>query len=135
MTEEQQQEQTDPPEGEEQQQEQQTPPEDAETFPRAYVEQLRQENGKYRQKAQRADTYAQQLHTARVAATSRLQDPTDLPFDEAHLASDEALTAAIDTLLRAKPHLASGKPRGNIGQGASGGDTSTDLAGMLRARA
>ena len=28
---------------------------EAETFPRSYVEELRQENGKYRQRAQRAD--------------------------------------------------------------------------------
>ena len=32
--------------------------EDPDTFPRSYVEQLRQENGKYRQRAQRADELA-----------------------------------------------------------------------------
>jgi len=127
------------PEGEEQpvepQETPQEPADDAETFPRAYVEQLRQENGKYRQRAQKADTYAQQLHTSRVAATGRLQDPTDLPYDEAHLESEEALSAAIDALLQAKPHLASGRPKGSIGQGLSDAGSSVDLAGMLRVRA
>ena len=51
-----------------------------ETFPRSYVEELRQENGKYRQRAQKADTYAQRLHTELVRATGKLADPTDLPF-------------------------------------------------------
>ena len=34
-----------------------------------------------RLKAKKADDYAQALFTARVAATGRLADPSDLPFD------------------------------------------------------
>ena len=48
-----------------------------ETFSRSYVEELRQENGKYRQRAAKADTYAQRLHTELVRATGKLADPTD----------------------------------------------------------
>ncbi|SBS76503.1 conserved hypothetical protein [uncultured Mycobacterium sp.] len=95
--------------------------EDSETFPRQVVEDLRQENGRYRQRAQRADDLAQRLHTEMVKATGRLADPTDLAFDETHLDDPDALTAAVDDLLARKPHLATRKPTGDIGQGHRGG--------------
>lgn len=106
-----------------------------ETFPRDYVVKLRDENAKYRQRAQRADNLAQRLHTALTAATGRLQDASDLPFDEKHLDDPEALETAIANLLTRKPHLASRKPSGNVGQGMSGAPASVDLAGILRSRA
>lgn len=106
-----------------------------ETFPRSYVEELRQENARYRTRAQRADDLAQRLHTALVAATGRLADPSDLPYDEAHLEDGDALTAAIEDLLARKPHLASRRPRGDVGQGAAPEAASVDLAGLLRAHA
>lgn len=113
------------------------PPSDAddepETFPRAYVEQLRAEAAEHRVKAKDRDTLAERLHVALVAATGRLADPTDLPFDEAHL-DEAALTAAIDALLARKPHLASRRPKGAVGQGASASSADVDLAGILRAR-
>lgn len=107
-----------------------------ETFDREYVEKLRKENGKYRQRAQKADTLAKRLHTELVRATGRLADPDDLPYDEAHLEDADALGDAIEELLTRKPHLASRKPHGDIGQGA-GRDTPAvvDLAAMLRQRA
>lgn len=105
------------------------------TFPRAVVEDLRKENATYRDKAKRADDYGQRLHTALVAATGRLADPSDLVFDAAHLDDETALTAAVDDLLAAKPHLASRRPAGDIGQGATAATDSVDLAGILRARA
>jgi hypothetical protein len=91
------------------------------TFPREVVEKLRQENGKYRQRAQAADAWAQRLHTELVKATGRLADPTDLEFDESHLEDPDALAAAVDDLLARKPHLATRKPAGDIGQGQRGG--------------
>lgn len=106
-----------------------------ETFPREYVEDLRKENGKYRQRAQQADDLAKQLHTALVTATGRLADPTDLPFNEDHLSDAESLTAAIDGLLATKPHLGSRKPTGDIGQGATVAADSFSLAGVLRSNA
>ena len=75
---------------------------------------------------------AQRLHVALVAATGRLADPDDLPFDETHLDDPDALTAAIDELLARKPHLKSRRAVGDVGQGAGGASADVDLAGMLR---
>ncbi len=113
-----------------------TPEEDLDTFPREVVEKLRQENGKYRQRAQQADTLAQRLHIELVRATGRLADPTDLPFDETHLEDPEALAAAVDDLLDRKPHLASRRPSGDIGQGQRGpaGAGGFSLLGLLKER-
>src|SRR5699024_10086143 len=106
------------------------------TFARGYVEKLRDENAKYRQSAQRSDDLAQRLHEALVAATCRLQDPSDLTYNEDHLDDPEALQAAIEDLLARKPHLASRRPLGDIGQGVTNGNTGdVDLAALLRSRA
>ncbi|WP_084021652.1 hypothetical protein [Mycobacterium avium] len=111
------------------------PDDNAEMFPRSVVEKLRQENGKYRQRAQQADALARRLHVELVRATGRLADPSDLPFDAEHLDDAEAMTAAIDELLADKPHLASRKPVGDIGQGARGPATSGfSLLDMLKQR-
>lgn len=108
------------------------PAEDTIVYKRADLEKLRQENGKYRQRAQRADELAHRLHTELVRATGKLADPTDLPFDEDHLADADTLAAAIDDLLTRKPHLASRRPIGEIGQGPSPSAGSVDLAAILR---
>ncbi|WP_437340081.1 hypothetical protein [Mycolicibacterium fortuitum] len=102
------------------------------TFPREYVEKLRQENGKYRQRAQQADDLAQRLHTELVRASGKLADPTDLPYDENHLASADNMAAAIDDLLARKPHLAARKPVGDIGQGATPSAQPVSLLGLLK---
>lgn len=107
------------------------PDEEPDTFSRKYVEDLRQENGKWRQKAQRADDLATRLHAALVAADGRLQDPTDLPFDEAHLDGDN-LTTAIDELLIHKPHLKVRRVVGDVGQGETSSTSSVDLAALMR---
>lgn len=111
------------------------PTEEQDTFPRDYVEKLRDENAKYRQRAQKADDLAHRLHNALTAATGRLADPSDLPYEESHLDDPEALQRAIQELLAKKPHLGSRKPAGNIGQGVSGSTGAVDLAAMMRARA
>ncbi|MGN7779024.1 hypothetical protein ACTJJE_05820 [Mycolicibacterium sp. 22603] len=108
---------------------------DAETFTRTYVEKLRRESQRYRERAGEADALAQRLHTALVAATGKLADPADLPFDAAHLDEADGVAAmadAIDELLASKPHLRSRRPFGDIGQGASTSASSVDLAAMLR---
>ncbi|WP_206064968.1 hypothetical protein [Nocardioides sp. JQ2195] len=112
-----------------------TPETDPETFPLEYVQKLRDESAKYRTRAQRADDLAQRLHVSLVAASGRLADPDDLPFNEAHIDDPEALTAAIDDLLTRKPHLVSRTPVGDVGQGATQGEATVDLAGMLRRNA
>ncbi len=76
------------------------------------------------------------LHTELVRATGRLADSTDLEFAEKHLDDPDALAAAVDDLLTRKPHLASRRPVGEIGQGASPPAASrVDLAALLRQRA
>jgi len=109
--------------------------EELETFPLAYVQKLRQEAAEHRTRAQRADDLGQRLHTSLVERSGRLQDASDLPYDESHLEDAEALTTAIDELLTRKPHLASRRLSGDVGQGVTGGDNSVDLAGMLRRNA
>jgi hypothetical protein len=42
---------------------------------------------------------------------------------------------ALDALLKARPHLANRKPRGDVGLGQSGGSPAFDLPGLLRQRA
>lgn len=102
------------------------------TFSRAYVEKLRQEAAGYRVRAQRTTELEQRLHTALVAATGRLSDPADLEFNPDHLDDEQALTAALDDLLARKPHLASRRPRGDVGQGVTSSASNVDLAGLLR---
>lgn len=104
-------------------------------FPRSYVEKLRRESQRYREQASHATEYAERLHIELVRATGRLADPEDLPFDQAHLEDSDALNSALEDLLKRKPHLASRRPIGDIGQGATGKGAPVDLAGMLRARA
>lgn len=107
---------------------------DAETFPRSYVERLRRENQRYRDQAGHADDYAHRLHTEIVRATGRLADPTDVEFDAEHLADADQLDAAITALLDAKPHLAARRPAGDIGQGNRGTPGAFSLLDTLRSR-
>lgn len=107
-----------------------------ETFPREVVEKLRRENAEQRVKAKRADDLAAALWQARVAATGRLADPSDLAMPEGADPLDaEAVAAAVDELLGRKPHLATRRPMGSVGQGPTTPTAGVDLAGMLRARA
>ncbi|UXA08678.1 hypothetical protein KXD96_11760 [Mycobacterium sp. SMC-2] len=100
----------------------------AETFDRSYVEGLRKENANYRDRAKtaqaRVEELCRELVMSRISATGRLADPTDLQFGaeeaSAFLDDPSALNAAIDSLLEAKPHLASRRPAGDIGQGQRG---------------
>lgn len=112
--------------------------ESADTFPRAYVEELRAESAKHRTAAKEAaeavEPLQQRLFGLLVEKTGRLADPSDLAFDAA-LLDEEALTAAIDALLETKPHLASRRVVGDIGQGAGTPVEDFSLAGILRASA
>lgn len=108
------------------------PPEDAETFPRVYVERLRRESAEHRTRAADRDDLAHRLHGALVAGTGRLADPTDLPFDDAHLTDEASLSVAIDDLLGRKPHLAARRVVGDVGQGVTHDGQAVDLAGLLR---
>lgn len=113
--------------------------ESGDTFPRKYVEELREESAKHRTAAKEAqealEPLQQRLFAVLVEKTGRLADPTDLAFDPALLESEEALTEAIDALLETKPHLASRRVAGDVGQGAGEPVEDVSLAGLLSAGA
>lgn len=84
-----------------------------ETFSREYVEGLRQEAAKYRERAKGADDLRQRLHDVLVRLDGRLADPTDLGYADEHL---DDIASAISDLIDRKPHLAR-RPHGDVGQG------------------
>lgn len=109
---------------------------EGDTFPRTYVEKLRKENATYRERAKDAEeqrgVLSARLHLALVEATGLLADPADLDYDPAHLDDPEALHAAIQELIAAKPHLRSRKPTGDVGQGVKGQPAQPSLLSMLK---
>lgn len=113
------------------------PDENAETFPRSYVEKLRKESQGYRERAKAAeanlDAALRELFTARVAATGKLADAEDLPYDAELLTDDDKLTEVVDELIKRKPHLAARKVSGSVGQGVTGTkDEPFSLLGRLQ---
>jgi hypothetical protein len=108
-----------------------------ETFDREYVQKLRDEAAGHRVKAKRTDALNARLATAQAALTGKLADPTDLPFtddllDEDGLVDEDKVRAAVDDLVKRKPHLAARRPTGNVGQGARPEAPEIGLAAMLR---
>lgn len=100
-------------------------------YSREYVNDLRQENAKYRTRAKEVDSLKVRLFEALVKADGRLQDATDLPFDEALL--DAGLEDAITALIEAKPHLKARRVQGDIGAGKRGSSSDQfDLLGAIR---
>lgn len=107
-----------------------------ESFPASTLENLRIEAAEHRVRARAAGDMARRQHLELVRATGRLADSTDLSFDANHLEDVSILDAALDDLLGRTPHLASCRPSGDIGQGATPTPAdSVDLAGILRSRA
>lgn len=90
------------------------------TFDRAYVEKLRKESAKYRDRAKRTDELAHRLQVALVAADGRLADPEDLEYSDEYLDDPEALQDAITELIKRKPGLRSRKFHGDAGAGDRG---------------
>lgn len=109
-------------------------PDEEESFPREYVERLRDESAAHRVRARDRDVLADRLLVTLARADGRLADPDDLPRTE-QLRTDpttENVTAAVDDLLARKPHLAVRKPTGDGGQGARPEETGVSLLGLLR---
>lgn len=103
---------------------------EAQSFPADYVQELRAEAAEYRT---RSKSMATQLVTAWAAADGRLLDPTDLPASAVEADDDgtvtrDAVTAAIDALVKAKPHLAKQRPA-PLPQGAT---TTPEPVSLLR---
>lgn len=87
------------------------------TFDRKYVESLRKESAKYRDKAKRAEELEKRLHRSLVAQDGRLADPDDLEFNPDHLDNPDALSDAIANLVAKKPGLRAQRLSGDIGAG------------------
>lgn len=97
-----------------------------------YISELRAEAKKYRLRAKDRDAVAHRLHTELVRGTGRLVDPSDLPFRDEHLADTDAMTEAIDELLRRKPHLGKRTPASSPGQGITNKTEGVSILGMMR---
>ncbi len=124
-----------------------TDDEEPDTFPRAYVEDLRAEAAEHRTRARdngaRADLLAERLLAQTVASVTSevLADPSDLLdltdhhdlVDENGLPDPDLIETAAAQLVERKPHLARRRPSGTVDQGAREPETpSVDLAGILR---
>ena len=91
--------------------------EEPDTFDRSYVEKLRKESAKYRDKAKRTEELEKRLHRSLVAQDGRLADPDDLEFNPDHLDDPGALSDAIANLVAKKPGLRAQRLSGDIGAG------------------
>lgn len=116
---------------------------EGDTFPRAYVQELRKENQGYRDRAKKGELALSRLAevTVRDATKGILFDPSDLSYDEKTMSDDdgfpdsEKIKEAAQELVSKKPHLAPRRPRGDIGQGTRSKDDDFSLAGILRSNA
>ena len=122
------------------------PESDADTFPRDYVEKLRQESAESRTARKDAEdrlaavTDAYRTLAVGQAVGELLADPTDLPWSDDYLDAETGLVdaskvrTAAEELALAKPHLA--RARGDAGQGYRATNSGTvNLADMLRSNA
>jgi hypothetical protein len=109
---------------------------EADSFPRAYVEQLRAENAEARVKAKRSDdllVYAARVAVERYAADI-LADPRSLTYDDT-MADDDGLPdgtkieQAARALVEARPYL--GKPGGDVLAGQHGNGSAGFSWGIL----
>lgn len=109
-----------------------------ETFPAAYVKELREEAAKHRVGAKKSEELAARLVISMAAGTGRLADPSDLPVTDALMDDDgfpdpEKVSVAVADLLERKPHLASTRVSGDVGQGVRGDiEAMPSLAQLLR---
>ena len=117
------------------------PADDAgDSFPRAYVEQLRRKQQTYRHRAKvaerRAEQLSRELYRSRVDELGLLADPDDMEYDDELLMDGDALRDAVSELVRTKPHLAARRVRGNIGQHEQpAGEAGASLGAILRRNA
>ena len=93
---------------------------------------LRRQAQRYRLRARdassKAERYARELFTARLAALDMLADPSDMTFDLELLDEPDALAQAVAELVKRKPHLAKRLASGDIGQGAGAGGNPGDVS-------
>ena len=102
------------------------------------IAEVRREAAGYRTKLRDTEAHLQRVQSelfhAKVAATGRLADASDMPVNVELLDDGDALNAAIGELLQSKPHLKA-RSFGGIGQGEKPERSSVSLGGMLRRNA
>lgn len=131
--EEQQQQEQEPGDQDQEQQDQEQQQEgeqlDGDTFPRSYVEKLRDESHGYRTERNAAVERVAALTAAvwdqQLTLDGRLADNTDIAMPEDFDGDPESVTAAVTELLESKPHLAARRAGGDIGQHSSNADTNS----------
>jgi hypothetical protein len=107
-----------------------------ETFPAAYVKQLREEAAAHRVKAQRADDLSARLLTSVVQNVTGdlLRSASDLPeadyLTEEGLPDEAKIRAAAEQLISERPWLA--RVRGDVGQGPRVEPQNVSLGSILR---
>src|SRR5690625_386213 len=108
------------------------------TFPRSYVQRLRERSNGYRlqlrERESEVDKLQRQLFAERLQRLDLVVDHDAVPYDPALLDDDDALQEHIEGLLAAKPYLRKRKVSGNIGQHSSNGvgGSSVSLMDKLR---
>lgn len=107
------------------------------TFPRSYVEELRRENASYRDKARAAqsqiDELSRELFTAKVQATGKVENPTEIPYNADILNDPDALSEAIDAAVSERPYIKRRTITGDAGQGQRSKPTAPqDFSALFR---
>src|SRR5690625_4038957 len=108
------------------------------TFPRSYVQRLRERSNGYRlqlrERESEVDKLQRQLFAERLQRLDLVVDHDAVPYDPALLDDDDALQEHVEGLLAAKPYLRKRKVSGNIGQHSSNGvgGSSVSLMDKLR---
>lgn len=115
-----------------------TDTEDNENSGNDQIAEVRREAAGYRTKLRDTEAHLQRVQSelfhAKVAATGRLADASDMPVNVELLDDGDALNTAIDELLQSKPHLKA-RSFGGIGQGEQPERSSVSLGGILRRNA
>ena len=79
------------------------------TYKRSDIEKLRRESKGYRDRAQtaetRADELARALFTARVAATGKVENPNEIAYTADILDDVEAINQAVDEAISGRPYI------------------------------
>lgn len=80
----------------------------------------------------RADELGRALFTALVAATGRVENPTEIAYEAGLLADPDAIHAAIDAEIERRPYIRSRKIAGDVGQGRNANPTGPqDFSGLF----
>ena len=99
---------------------------DDDTFPRSYVQRLRERSNGYRlqlrERESDVDTLQRQLFAERLQRLDLVIDHDAVPYDPALLDEPNALQEHVEQLLDAKPYLRKRKVSGNIGQHSNTSD-------------